>query len=53
MEKAKELSEEMVENELDELGRRWVETLLDRALPDGALFTVLESGKTRVTRARS
>jgi hypothetical protein len=53
MEKANELSEEIVEKELDELGRRCVEVLLGRAVPEGALFRVLESGKTRVTRASS
>jgi hypothetical protein len=52
IEKASELSEEMVEKELDELGSRLADTLLGSALLDGALLGVLDSGKTRVKRAR-
>lgn len=52
-EKASEVSCDMVENELDELGRSEADTLLGTAFCDGALLMALDSGNTRVTRASS
>jgi hypothetical protein len=53
MENASEVSCERVEKELDELGSSSAETLLGRAYCEGAELMMLDSGKTRVTRAIS
>jgi hypothetical protein len=53
MEKASEVSWEKVEKELEELGRSSAETLLGTDCCEGAELRVLDSGKTRVTRASS
>jgi hypothetical protein len=51
MEKASEVSGEMVENEFEELGRSLADTLF--GMPCSALLMLLDSGKTSVTRASS
>jgi hypothetical protein len=53
MENASEVSCESVEKELEELGRSSAETLMGTAFCEGAELMVLDSGKTRVTRAIS
>jgi hypothetical protein len=53
MENASDVSWEKVEKELDELGRSSAETLLGTDCCEGAELMVLDSGKTRVTRASS
>jgi hypothetical protein len=53
MEKAREVSCERVEKELEELGSSSAETLLGTAFCEGAELMVLDSGKTSVTRANS
>ena len=53
MENASEVSWEKVEKELDELGRSSAETLLGTDCCEGAELMMLDSGKTRVTRASS
>jgi hypothetical protein len=53
IENASEVSCEKVEKELEELGRSLAETLLGTDCCEGAELMVLDSGKTRVTRASS